>query len=262
MEYKRIKVEMKDTIAILTLNHPEALNAITARMLFELRDIVGKLNDASSEARCLLITGAGRGFCSGANLTDPDQVPPEPNSGDSMDSTHNPLFLQLRDLRIPIVTAVNGPAAGVGMSLALMGDIVLAGRSAYFFQAFRQIGLIPDGGATYILPRLVGLARALELSLLAEKLPAQKALDWGLINRVYDDERLIPEAMELAASLASGPTIALNLMRKAYWQSMDNTYEQQLHLEAVLQLQALATEDATEGRMAFYQKRKPLFSGK
>ena len=168
----------------------------------------------------------------------------------------------VKKLKMPFVTAVNGPAAGVGMSLAIMGDLVLAARSSFFLQAFRHIGLIPDGGATYILPRLVGFSRAMELSLLGEKLPAEKALEWGLINRVYDDEELMPRALELCRELAQGPTEALRLIRKAYWNSIDNTYEQQLELEGMLQKQAGRTEDFMEGVSAFLDKRPADFKGK
>lgn len=265
MDYKRIALELQDNIAVITLNHPEVLNAISAQMLMELKHATGQIEKPDSGIRCLLITGAGRGFCSGANLSDPRRELSEDRErdvGETLDQTYNPLFLRLRKFRMPIITAVNGPAAGVGMSLALMGDLVLAARSAYFLQAFRRIGLIPDGGATYTLPRRVGLARAMELSLLAERLPAEKALEWGLINRVYEDDTLLPEALECAKELAAGPTVSLSLIRKAYWQSLDNTYEQQLHLESILQREAGQTEDFREGVEAFLQKRKAIFQGK
>ncbi|MBW2052054.1 MAG: enoyl-CoA hydratase/isomerase [Deltaproteobacteria bacterium] len=265
MNYKRIELSIKDSIATLTLNHPEVLNAISTRMLEELKDAVAQIGNPAKGIRCLVITGAGRGFCAGANLTDPARdagASDDQRLGHSLDETYNPLFLQLRDLKMPLITAVNGPVAGIGMSLALMGDMVLAARSAFFLQAFRRIGLIPDGGATFILPRLIGLARAKELSILAERLPAEKALEWGLINRVYDDENLMKETMNLAEDLAAGPTISLSLMRQAFWQSPENTYEQQLHLESVFQTQAAQSEDAREGAEAFRQKRPPHFKGK
>ena len=148
-----------------------------------------------------------------------------------LDNLYHPLLRKLRDLPLPIITAVNGAAAGIGISFALMGDLVLAARSAYFLQAFARIGLVPDGGSTWLLPRLIGLARARELSLLAEKLPAEKALDWGLINRVYDDTALIDEALKMAEKLAQGPTVALAIMRRMYWESPNNTYEEQLEVE-------------------------------
>jgi len=268
MTYQRINFEVQGNLAIIELNHPEVLNAISSLMLKELTLAVSKVADPQSGVRCLLLTGAGRGFCSGANLSDRMQrVETESESGTvevpfSLDNTYNPFFLMLRELRMPIVSVVKGPVAGIGMTLALMGDIVLAGESAFFLQAFRNVGLIPDGGITWLLPRLIGLTRAMELSLLAERLPAEKALEWGLINRVMPDDKLLPEALKLAESLAAGPTLALGLMRQAYWKSFDNTYEQQLHLESTGQQQTVASEDSREGVKAFLEKRKPLFRGR
>ena len=266
MNYERIKLDFTDHMAVLTLNHPEALNAVSYQMVRELLDAITRLGKAESGARCLLMTGAGRGFCSGANLADPERDATadkdERDAGKVLEQYYTPLLLGLRDLRMPIVTAVNGPAAGVGMSFALMGDLVLAARSAYFLQAFRRIGLIPDGGATYLLPRLIGRARAMELSLLGERLPAQTALEWGMINRVYDDGDLMPEALKLARELASGPTVSLHLIRKLYWNSWENSYVEQLLLERVLQKEAGLTEDSVEGVTAFFQKRPAQFKGR
>ena len=265
MDYDLIKLDMKDAIAIITLNHPEVLNAMGIEMLSEVKHAIGMIETPENSVRCLLITGAGRGFCSGANLAPPSEGVEKDVQmvvREGLDATYNPLFLRLRDLRMPIVTAVNGPAAGVGMSLALMGDIILAARSAYFLQAFKRIGLIPDGGATYILPRLVGLARAMELSLLAERLPAETALEWGLINRVCDDDKLMTDALNYAKELATGPTVALSLIRKAYRLGLDNSYEEQLHVESILQTEAGQTEDNREGVAAFLEKRPARFKGK
>ena len=265
MEYQRIKIEFKNNIALLTLNHPEALNAVSLQMIRELNRVLNEIEDPANGARCLLMTGEGRGFCAGANLSDPEKrmgSDQDLDLGDGLEKWYNPFLLGLRDLRMPIVTAVNGPAAGVGMSFALMGDIVMAARSAFFLQAFRRIGLIPDGGATFILPRLIGFARAMELSLLGERLPAEKALEWGMINRIYEDDRLMPEAYKLAEELAGGPTEALCLIRQAYWKSIDNTYEEQLKLERTLQRQAGQTNDFREGVSAFLEKRPAKFQGK
>ncbi len=265
MEYQRIKIEFKNNIALLILNHPEALNAVSLQMIRELNRVLDEIEDPANGARCLLITGEGRGFCAGANLSDPEKRMGGAQGldlGEGLEKWYNPFLLRLRDLRMPIVTAVNGPAAGVGMSFALMGDIVLAARSAFFLQAFRRIGLIPDGGATFILPRLIGFARAMELSLLGERLPVEKALEWGMINRIYEDDRLMPEAYKLAAELAGGPTEALRLIRQAYWKSIDNTYEEQLRLERTLQKQAGQTNDFREGVSAFLEKRQAKFQGK
>ena len=172
------------------------------------------------------------------------------------------MFLQVRDLPIPYISAVKGPVVGVGMSLALSADIILAGKSAYFLQAFARIGLAPDGGATYILPRLIGKARAMELSLLAERLPAEKAFEWGLVNRLCDDDMLMTDAMEMATRLAKGPTKALGGTRRAYWRTFDNTYEQQFYLEADIVEELSHTEDRMEGVMAFIEKREAQFKGK
>jgi 2-(1,2-epoxy-1,2-dihydrophenyl)acetyl-CoA isomerase len=264
MEYQRIRIEFKNSIALLTLNHPETLNAVSLQMIRELNAVLDEIEDPGRNARCLLITGEGRGFCAGANLSDPEKDmggDSQPDLGAGLEKWYNPFLLRLRDLPMPIVTVVNGPAAGVGMSFALMGDLVLAARSAFFLQAFRRIGLIPDGGATFILPRMIGFSRAMELSLLGERLPAQKALEWGMINRVYEDDELMPEAFQLAEALAAGPTEALRLIRQAYWKSIDNTYEAQLRLERNLQKQAGQTRDFREGVAAFLEKRPAQFKG-
>jgi 2-(1,2-epoxy-1,2-dihydrophenyl)acetyl-CoA isomerase len=265
MEYQRIRIEFRNSIARLTLNHPETLNAVSLQMIRELNAVLDEIEDSDRDARCLLITGEGRGFCAGANLSDPEKdmgPDSQPDLGAGLEKWYNPFLLRLRDLPMPIVTAVNGPAAGVGMSFALMGDLVLAARSAFFLQAFRRIGLIPDGGATFILPRMIGFSRAMELSLLGERLPAEKALEWGLINRLYEDNELMPAALELAEALASGPTEALRLIRQAYWKSIDNTYEAQLRLERNFQKQAGQTRDFREGVAAFLEKRPAKFKGK
>src|SRR5216683_2025378 len=229
MEFNRAKLDIEGPVGILTLNHP------------------------------VVMTGAGRGFCAGANL--------QPGSSGSRDAglvletLYHPFLRRLRELSLPLVTAVNGAAAGVGMSFALMGDLVLCARSAYFLQAFRRIGLVPDGGSTWILPRLVGKARAMELSLLGERLPAEMALQWGLVNRVVDDAELMDKTKDLACDLANGPTVALGLMRRLYWESAGNSYEEQLNLERQMQRKAGNTADFREGVRAFLEKRPAKFKG-
>lgn len=264
MEYQRAQLTFAGHVAILTLNHPEALNAVSVQMLRGITAALTQIEDPANGARCLVLTGAGRGFCAGANLSDPerDRSGGERHAGSVLEEWYHPILLRLRDLKMPLITAVNGPAAGVGMSFAMMGDIVIAARSAYFLQAFRRIGLVPDGGSTFLLPRKIGWARAVELSMLAERLPAEKALEWGLVNRVVEDGQVLDTALSLARELAAGPTVSLTLIRKAYWQTFQNTYEEQLHLEAQLQKQAGHTEDFAEGVSAFLEKRPAAFKGR
>ena len=259
--FPRIRLEIEGGAATLTLAHPEVLNAISAEMLEGMLAGLDVVEEPARAVRCLLMTGEGRAFCAGANLAGVGPRAGGQDVGSVLETHYHPVFRRLRDLRMPIVSAVNGAAAGVGMSLALMGDMVLAARSAYFLQAFRRIGLVPDGGVTWLLPRLIGTARARELSLLGEKLPADQALAWGLINRVHPDEDLVREARALAADLASGPTRSLAGIRRLYWASPDNTYEQQLDLERSVQREAGRTRDAREGIQAFFEKRKPAFRG-
>lgn len=187
---------------------------------------------------------------------------PEQKTVDVLEAYYHPFLNRLRQLPMPFITAVNGPAAGVGVSFALMGDLVLASTDAYFLQAFRRIGLIPDGGSTYLLPRLIGLARAMELAMLAERLPAAQALEWGLINRVYAPDELMSETMKLARQLAAGPTVSLKLIRRAIWQSFDNSYEAQLEVERQGQNEARQTADFREGVSAFLEKRQARFQGR
>ena len=258
MGYENIIVEHHDRVAMVKLNAPEVLNALSTDMVSELSSAIRDVT--KSDARCLLLTGEGRAFCAGANLSagpGDGKAPP----GHVLETHYHPVMQQLRKMEIPMVTAINGPAVGVGMSFAMMGDIVCASEDAYFLQAFARIGLIPDGGATYLLPRLVGWGRAMELSLLAERLPAATAQEWGLVNRVFaDTEALAAGSMELAQRLANGPR-SLALIRKAYWQSWGNSYEQQLELEAQLQNEAGRSSDFREGVSAFLQKRDAAFKG-
>ncbi|HEX7775965.1 MAG TPA: enoyl-CoA hydratase/isomerase, partial [Parvibaculum sp.] len=212
--------------------------------------------------RCLVMTGEGRGFCTGANLQGRnDNKSGRSDAGLALETSFHPFLRRLRNLPMPFITSVNGAAAGVGMSFALMGDLVLCAKSSYFLQAFRRIGLVPDGGSTWILPRLVGKARAMELSLLGEKLPAETALQWGLVNRVFEDAALKEETKKLALDLANGPTVSLGLIRKLYWESEDNSYEEQINLERQSQRTAGASSDFKEGVRAFLEKRPAQFRG-
>jgi 2-(1,2-epoxy-1,2-dihydrophenyl)acetyl-CoA isomerase len=248
-------------VAVLRFNHPEVMNAVGVQMLSDFADALQTIQEPENGARCLLLTGEGRGFCAGANLQDEDRKTRKGGIGDHLRRGYHPLLLSLKDLQMPIVTAVNGAAAGVGMSFAMMGDLVCASKNAFFLQAFARIGLIPDGGATFLLPRLVGWGRALELSLLADRLPAEQAYEWGLVNRLYETpEELMEGAMALARRLAEGPR-SIELIRRAYWATWHNSYEQQLDLEARLQEQAGNTRDFAEGVKAFLEKREAQFTG-
>lgn len=241
-------------VAILTLNRPDSINALSAAMMADLNAALEAVETGGF--RALILTGSGRGFCSGADMK---ELPGHRSEGAGLvlERVFHPVFRRLRDLGMPIVTAVNGPAVGIGMSLALMGDLILAARSAYFLLSFSRIGLVPDGGITFLLPRLIGLARAREMALLAEKLPAEKALEWGLINRAVDDARLMEDALSLAKRLADGPA-AMPLARNLFWEGHDA----QLAREAEAQQKAGMTEDFAEGLAAFQEKREPVFRQK
>ena len=264
MQFKYCTIEMDGPVAILRLDHQEVMNAVSMDMLGGLSEALDAIEDRKEEVRCVVLTGAGRAFCTGANLQGRNQQQKlgRSNAGQTLETGFHPFLRRVRNLHCPLVTAVNGPAAGAGMSFALLGDMTLAARSAYFLQAFRRIGLVPDCGSTWLMPRLVGRARSIELSLMGERLPAEKALEWGLINRVYDDAELMKEAMKLAHELANGPTVALSLIRKLYWDSPENSFEDQLNLEFQSQRIAGATEDFKEGVGAFLEKRPAKFRGR
>ena len=263
MQFKHVTLDIDGAVAILKLDHQEVMNAVSMDMLGGLAEALDTIEDRRDEVRCLVLTGAGRAFCTGANLQGRNnQTPGKSNAGQSLEVGFHPFLRRLRNLHCPIVTAVNGPAAGAGMSFALMGDMILCARSAYFLQAFRRIGLVPDCGSTWLLPRMVGKARSVELSLMGERLPAEKALEWGLVNRVYDDAALMGEAMKLAHELANGPTVALSLIRRLYWESENNSFEEQLDLEQQFQRVAGRSEDFKEGVGAFLEKRPAKFKGR
>jgi 2-(1,2-epoxy-1,2-dihydrophenyl)acetyl-CoA isomerase len=268
MQLDLIKYEVEGTIATITFNDPDALNAMSPKMLASLDIALTAAASPDSGIRCVILTGAGRGFCAGANVARMDGGEESDSSsgskndaGAGLERVYHPLLRQLRNMPCPIVSAVNGPCAGVGMSFALMGDMVVANKSAFFLQAFRRIGLVPDGGSTYILPRLIGLARTKELALMGERLPAKKALEWGLINRVVEDDALLDTARALAEELAKGP-MSLGLIRNLLWDSVDATYEEQLNNERWAQQKAGWSRDFVEGVTAFNEKREAGFEGK
>jgi 2-(1,2-epoxy-1,2-dihydrophenyl)acetyl-CoA isomerase len=266
MDYAKIKVATADKIATITLCDEATLNAAGVDTITELAHAFGAAA-GDDTARAVILTGEGRGFCSGANLAGGGPANAaasgggRPDAGASLEKHYNPFMTLMRDFPKPIVTAVNGVAAGVGCSLALMGDLIVAAESAYFLQAFRRIGLVPDGGSTYLLPRMIGRARAMEMTLLGERLPAAKALEWGLINRVAPDFELMVEARKLAKALADGPK-SLGLNRRLMWRSLDAEWADQLRAEAQAQTEAGQTEDFLEGVTAFLQKRPAVFAGR
>ena len=247
----------------LTLNRPDKLNAFNPEMHKLLREALEQARDDAG-VRAVLLTGAGRGFCAGQDLSERD-VSPEAAPIDlsvSLGSNYNPLVRRLRALPKPVVCAVNGVAAGAGANIALACDIVLAARSASFVQSFSKLGLVPDSGGTYFLPRLVGAARAMGLALLAERLSAEEAERWGLIWKAHDDDRLMGEARAIARALAEGPTKGYGLIKKGIHASAGNSLDAQLDLERDLQREAGSSEDYREGVAAFMQKRKPSYKGK
>jgi 2-(1,2-epoxy-1,2-dihydrophenyl)acetyl-CoA isomerase len=262
MNESSILVEQKAGYRVITLNRPERLNAFNDAMLLALRMAIADA-EADESCRALMITGAGRGFCTGQDLSDRLAKPGETVVlGAAQEAHYNPLVRKLRALPFPVVAAVNGVAAGAGCNIALACDIVLAGRSASFVQAFARVGLVPDSGGSWFLPRLVGDARARALALTAEPLPAEKAAEWGLIWKCVDDISLVAEAQKLCEHFASAPTQGLALIKRALNASASNTLDAQLDLERDLQRAASLTPDYAEGVRAFMEKRKPKFSGR
>lgn len=263
MAYETIEFEITDGVAVLTLNRPDRMNSFNTEMHAEVRDAI-KQAKKSEEVRCLLITGNGRGFCAGQDLSDRNVDPNAemPNLGESIEKNYNPLIRSLQALEMPVICAVNGVAAGAGANIAFACDIVLAARSASFIQAFCKIGLVPDSGGTWTLPRLVGHARAMALSMLGDKISAEQAMAWGMIWKCIDDEALKDEALAMAKQLATQPTKGLALIKRAIRSSWDNSFDEQLDLERDLQTLAGRTDDYREGVAAFMEKRQPNFTGK
>jgi 2-(1,2-epoxy-1,2-dihydrophenyl)acetyl-CoA isomerase len=258
-----VLISLEAGVQTITLNRPERLNAFTPEMHKELRRALEQALDDRA-IRAVLLTGAGRAFSSGQDLAERNVAPGATpiDLSVSIGSYYNPLVRGMRELPKPIVCAVNGVAAGAGANIALACDVVLAARSASFVQSFARLGLVPDSGGTYFLPRLAGTARAMGLALLGEPLAAEDAERWGLIWKVCDDERLMPEAIALARTLASGPTKGYGLVKKALYASANNSLDAQLDLERDLQREAGFSEDYREGVAAFLQKRAPQFKGK
>ncbi len=263
MSYNTIEFAIADGVATLTLNRPKSLNSFNTEMFEEIRATLKQVKDDPA-ARCLLLTGTGRGFCAGQDLSDRSVAPGEqlPDLGASVENNYNPLIRTIKGLQIPVVCAVNGVAAGAGASLVLACDLVFAARSASFVQAFCRLGLIPDSGSTWHLPRLVGHARAMGLALLGDKLSAEQAEQWGLIWKCVDDDKLMEEAGGMARHLATQPTFGLAMIKRAINASYTNTLDQQLDLERDCMRLGGRSEDYREGVAAFMEKRKPVFKGR
>lgn len=251
--------EVKEHIAFVTLNRPDKLNAFNREMALRLQDVLTECTQANN-IRCVYLTGAGRAFSAGQDLeevTGPDA----PNVTTILVEHYNPIIRSIRRLDKPVVAAVNGVAAGAGANIALCCDLVVATKSASFIQSFSKIGLIPDSGGTFFLPRLIGLQKALALCMLGEKVPAEEADTMGMIYKAFPDETFSGEALRIAQTLAQLPTRALYFTKKAMNQSFISSFEEQLHDEEILQQRAAQTKDFKEGVQAFLEKRKPLFRG-
>lgn len=262
VSHENIRFDLADGIARVTLHRPDKLNSFDAAMHGELRDALARTRDGG--ARVLLLTGAGRAFCAGQDLSERAVAPgaDPPDLGSSIENFYKPLILAIRRLPMPVVCAVNGVAAGAGANLALACDIVLAARSARFIQAFCRIGLLPDSGGTFFLPRLVGSARAMGLALLGETLSAEQAQAWGMIWKCVDDDRLAAEAEQLVRHFASGPTLAFALTKQAIHDSAGNGLASQLDVERDFQRELGRSGDYREGVAAFLEKRVPQFKGR
>lgn len=271
MDYENVLFEKQDGVGLLTLNRPEVLNSLNVPLMTDVRDVL-KRAARDPEVRVLVMTGAGPGFCAGADLAAAGQPGEDLETrglsvgevvSEKMTAHFNPLVREIDQLEKPVIAAVNGVAAGGGVGLALAADIVIAARSAHFVQVFGpRLGIVPDMGSTWFLPRLVGRARARGLAFLGEKLPAEKAAEWGLIWKCVADETLTDEVMAMARQLAQGPTKAYGYIKKAFSESGRNRLEEQLEFERYCQLILCDTKDFMEGVTAFLEKRKPEFKGR
>ncbi len=261
MAYENILYEVADGVATITLNRPDSLNAFNSQMIRETADAF-KQSGRDPDARCVLITGAGKGFSSGQDLKEVQERDGDFSIADHLRQGYNRLVQRMVTLEKPIVGAINGVAAGAGCGVALACDIRVASENASFMLAFSRVGLIPDTGSTWILTRLVGYARAYEMAITADRVPAEKALEWGMVNRLAPAEQLMEIARAWALKLAEGPTRAFGLTKRAMLRSFNLTLDEALEYEAMLQGAAAQTEDNREGVQAFIEKRQPQFEGK
>ena len=263
MSYQCILFDLTDGVARLTLNRPDRLNSFNVDMHAEVRDVLARVRDDAS-CRVLVLTGAGRGFCAGQDLSDRAVSPAgaKTDLGESIELRYKPLVLALRSLPKPVIAAVNGVAAGAGANIALACDLVIAARSATFIQSFSKLGLVPDSGGTWSLPRLVGQARAIGLAFLGDKLSAEQAAQWGLIWRCVDDAELPTAVDQLARQLAVAPTRGLARTKEAIYTAGERTLEQQLDVERDFQRELGFSADYAEGVAAFMEKRTPKFTGR
>ncbi len=255
--YKDILFDVEDSVATLTLNKPQSLNALTFDMMYEVQDVLGII-ERDKSIRVLILTSAGRAFCSGQDLKN---RPPEDNFVEGIMDCYFKAFNGLRTCRVPVITAINGIAAGGGFSLALVGDILIAAKSAKFIQVFSRIGLVPDLGSTYLIPQAIGRAAALKLMMTNDPISAEKALELGLISDCVEDEALMPTAGELAARLAKGPTSALTRTRQLVDETLGDAFEQQFRRELEAQEEMRVHHDGMEGVNAFLEKRAAQFTG-
>lgn len=259
MTYANILYDLSDNVATITLNRPERMNALTPKLLIELADAVTAAQ--ADGARALILTGEGGAFCSGADLIgDGDGLPED--LGALLNDFYHPVIEALAALDIPVVCAINGPAVGAGLSVALAGDIIVMARSAYLLLAFANIGLVPDAGATWLVAKSTGRAKALEMALLGEKIFADEAKAIGLVGRVVDDGAVMEQAAAIARKLANGPSIALGMIRKQVASALVSDFTDTLEIERVNQARAGRTADFREALAAFAEKRKPSFKGK
>lgn len=255
-----VNYTLAEGVARIALNDPKRLNAVSEEMGGVL---LSCLQRAAGEARAVILTGEGKAFCSGANLDDALELlnDPEPDGGGQLERVFNPSVLAMRQMEQPVITAIRGVTAGVGCGIAMAGDIILCSETAYFFHAFSKVGLVPDGGSSWLLSKAIGRVRAMRLMLLGERLGAQQALDWGLVSQVVADEELDGAAMEIARTLAKGPRSLATIKRLA-WDALESDLKSALAAERIGQRDATRTQDFVEGTRAFFERREPKFTGR